>query len=379
MARRPRSGTRAGRGTRGAARRQDRRSARTRQAPRVGRAPRTRGRSSSRPARASSTPKRNSSPAAGSYNGSPSMSKKTSPGEGAGSRPSPSASSARGDARESHPSACDGAGARPGRGPARPSAARAAAPRAPVATPRARERRHLRRAELLDPVAPYRGDPREVVVGLPPRLARRTEVAPAAVVARPRVGRGWLLDVRPESRLRAAEIRRDVFRPEALGLPRAEHHVEPLRHPALDGRDLVRVPGELEHGGRLRAPRKLGVVGLVAPRAEVGRLVDPHDEVGAAAPAVPRERRLVDHLGASTHRVDRGCVRLLECARFLRQLDLDDGVTRRPQLLEVRGFVRVPLLRDELRELLAAVRLPPLPPRDLERERRQVRAGEVRR
>jgi hypothetical protein len=178
-----------------------------------------------------------------------------------------------------------------------------------------------------------------------------------------------------EALLRAPQVGADVVGAEALGLPRAEDDVEPLGHPALNRGDLVRVPRELEHRGGLRAARELGVVRLVAPRAELRRLVDPDDEVGPPAPALPRERRLVDHVRTRAHRVDRRSVRALECAGLFRKLDRDDLASSRPQPGEVGGLVGVALLGDQVGERLPAERLSPLAARDLELQRRQVRAG----
>ena len=61
------------------------------------------------------------------------------------------------------------------------------------------ERRHVDRLELSDLVAPDRGDPRQVVVVHPALPADRGELAARAVLARPRIGLGPLLDV-PRSR-----------------------------------------------------------------------------------------------------------------------------------------------------------------------------------
>ena len=123
-------------------------------------------------------------------------------------------------------------------------------------------RRRLRQADegldadavqLLDVVAPDRGDERQVVVVLPALAADGDVVAPRAVPAGPRVDVGRRGEVRAEPALRGAQEGREVARAVGLDDHRAGHDVEPLRHAALDPRDLLRVEGQLEHGGRLGA------------------------------------------------------------------------------------------------------------------------------
>ena len=67
---------------------------------------------------------------------------------------------------------------------------------------------------------------------------------------------------------------------------------------ALHDRELGRVGGGLEQGGRLDPAGQLRVEHLVAERAEVGGRVDAAEEVGVAEPAAVEERGLVHELGA---------------------------------------------------------------------------------
>jgi hypothetical protein len=74
------------------------------------------------------------------------------------------------------------------------------------------------------------------------------------------------------------------------------HGLDPLQR-----RHLLAVEGQLQDVRRLRMARQLGVPRLVAPRPERRRPIHPDQEVGAAAPAVPHQHRLVDHVGAVAH------------------------------------------------------------------------------
>ena len=213
-------------------------------------------------------------------------------------------------------------------------------------------------ASLLDLVAPDRRDAREVVVVLPALAADGDEVAARAVLARPRVRLGPLLDVRAQPPLRGAQDRRRR-RPAGRSRPRSCRARRAAARAAAPGSRAIslRVPGELEHRRRLRAARELRVVRLVAPRAEVGRLVDADDEVGAPAPAVARERRLVDDVAR----------RRASPPRWLRRPRRSRAGPRRARSRRRRGpsarsaaryarLVQVALLCDELGERLAAVR-----------------------
>ena len=147
--------------------------------------------------------------------------------------------------------------------------------------------------------------------------------------------------------------------------------------PALDPADLLRVEGQLEHGGRLRRPRELGVPDLVAPWAEARRrLVHADQEVGPPPPAVAGEGGLVDDVGAGAHRVlggrGGGCRTRRPSTR-----DVDDVAAILAQLREERLLVLVALPGDEVGELVPAVRPAALAARRLELEPRQIRAGEV--
>ena len=115
-----------------------------------------------------STPNRNSSRAAGSKNGSPSMSKNTSPGDGAGRSPSPRRSC--GGEQVVRELAGAVAVKLQRRLVAQPLEHRRREPPHAQIGRRLREageRRHVDRLELADLVAPDRRDPRQVVVVLP--------------------------------------------------------------------------------------------------------------------------------------------------------------------------------------------------------------------
>jgi hypothetical protein len=240
------------------------------------------------------------------------------------------------------------------------------------------ERLDARLAQPLDLVAPHAGDERQVVVPLPAPGADGDEVAARAVLDRPGIeARGRRLEVLLQPPLRDPEEGVEVGRPVGLDDTGARHDVQPLGQPPLDPPDLLRVEDELEHGRRFPRPRELRVPGLVAPPAEVGRLVDADDEVGEPAPALAREDGLVDDLGAVAHRLlgERGG--LVEVAPT--EPDLDDLAALGLELGEVRPLVLIPLLGNQRRNVGARVRPGARAARDLELERRQIRAREVAR
>src|SRR3954452_7600757 len=96
-----------------------------------------------------------------------------------------------------------------------------------------------------------------------------------------------------------------------------------LRMPLLNRCDLPRVPRELEDRGRLCTSSELGVIRLVAPITELGRLADSHKEVGTSSPPAARERPLINDFRAGAHRINGLVVCDAERIIFLLQVDLD--------------------------------------------------------
>ena len=140
----------------------------------------------------------------------------------------------------------------------------------------------------------------------------------------------------------------------------------------------MRVERELEHRGRLCAPRELRVDRLVRHAALV--VLDLHEEVGEPAPDAVGEVRLVDDIG------------LPSADRLLREPPGLDGVEvlvvvgrkaddRLPLGLEPRQVCRLVLVAlacDEVGlRILARRRLRELAAQDGRGELGQVRAGEV--
>ncbi len=167
--------------------------------------------------------------------------------------------------------------------------------------PELRERRDPGRFEPLDlrPVDP--GDAREVVDGVPVRVADRLEVADAAVVDGVGLGRRRVGDEALEPRADAPVVGGELAGPEGRLLAVAEEDVDVLGLAPLDARELLVVEEELEDVGGLRGARELGVERLVG----AVRLL--HQEVGDAAPAVVGEDALVDDVGlAGANRVGGG-------------------------------------------------------------------------
>ena len=216
-----------------------------------------------------------------------------------------------------------------------------------------------------------------MVVVLPPVAADGDVVAPRAVPARPRVDVGRLpRGTCGAGAARCAGTRREVGRAVGLDDHRAGNDVEPLGQAALDAGDLLRVEGQLEHRGRLRGARELGVPDLVAPGAEAGRLVDADQEVGPPAPAVAGERGLVDDVGPGAHRLLGGRARPAANPPSSNVI-VDDVAAVAVQLREERRLVLVALPGDEIGELVTAVRAAALAARRLELKSGQIWAGEV--
>ena len=145
------------------------------------------------------------------------------------------------------------------------------------------------------------GDAREVVDGVPVRVADRLEVADAAVVDGVRLGRRRVGDEALEPRADAPVVGGELAGLEGRLLAVAEQDVDVLGLAPLDARELLVVEEELEDVGGLRGARELGVERLVG----AVRLL--HQEVGDAAPAVVGEDALVDDVGlAGADRVGGG-------------------------------------------------------------------------
>ena len=240
------------------------------------------------------------------------------------------------------------------------------------------ERRDPGEVEALDLIPADARDADEVVFARPSarrRLGRRSRArsdrrgrgtSPAAARSPPRAARGPV-DRTPRT-----------LRPELLLEPGAEHDPHPLGQAPLDARKLVRVERELEHRGRLCAPRELRVDRLVRHAALV--VLDLHEEVGEPAPDAVGEVRLVDDIG------------LPSADRLLREPPCLDGVEvlvvvgrkaddRLPLGLEPRQVCRLVLVAlacDEVGlRVLARRRLRELAAQDGRGELGQVRAGEV--
>ena len=217
-----------------------------------------------------------------------------------------------------------------------------------------RQRRDPGGRQLLDlrPVEP--GHAREVVDRVPVRVAERLEVADRAVVDRQRLGRRRVGDEALEPRADAPVVGAELVRAERRLLARAEQHVNRVRLAPLEPRELLVVEEQLEDVRRLRRARELRVERLVAPGAEIGRLLDAEQEVGEPAPAAIREDALEDDVDAVSHRLDRLGLRLVPAAQL--ELDLADVPELRAQRLRVGALVLVALALDQVRVLVRDVR-----------------------
>ncbi len=199
------------------------------------------------------------------------------------------------------------------------------------------------------------------------------EVADPAVVARPRV-RVLLGGERAEEPLaHPPVVRLELREPERLPLAEAVLHVDVLDGRLLDPRDLLGVEAELQDVRRLGGSGELRVDRLVPA------VLPALEEVGEPAPAAVREIGLIDDLRRG------GPDRLLRQPSRLRRVealvvvrrDADDRPSGRLETGEVRLLVLVPLPEDEIAVRGVEVRLLELAARDGQRQRRQVRAGEM--
>ena len=216
-----------------------------------------------------------------------------------------------------------------------------------------------------------------MVVGLELRAADVPEVADPAVPAGPRVRLVVPLERRQEPLAHAAVVRVELGDAEALPLAAAVLDVHALDRRALQPLDDLGVEQELEHVRGLRRPRELRVDRLVGP---LRRLLEEVREA-VPAPVLALEVRLVDDVGrAVAHRLLRepprhvGVEALVVVGR-----DPDDRAALALEPLEVRRLVLAALAEDEVDGACRRRAAARAPARDLERERRQVRAGEVRR
>ncbi len=192
----------------------------------------------------------------------------------------------------------------------------------------------------LEPREP--GDQAQVIVGPPLPVAVLEPAADLAVLDRIRVGRRPAHDRGVGRGLEApshpAVVGEVVLDPVGLEREAVEpgHHVHVLGAEALDHGDQVGVEAELEHGLRLGVARQLGVERLVGPVAEAAGARDAQQHVGAAEPALVRERRLGDHVPAGEHRGDRALERAALAALLL---EVRDRSALRFEVCEVGALV----------------------------------------
>src|SRR5688572_5470584 len=156
--------------------------------------------------------------------------------------------------------------------------------------------------QALHLVATDVGNQAEMIVLVPPRRTPALVLAKAAMRHRVWITRHTLADSRHESGSNRSVIGIEVPVPQALMLVRTEddHHLAGLH--TLDAGDLLGVKAQLQHEVRLRPARQLRVPGLVAPRAELGRLLDAHEEIADAVPITVNEDALIDDRSPFTHR-----------------------------------------------------------------------------
>jgi hypothetical protein len=88
---------------------------------------------------------------------------------------------------------------------------------------------------------------------------------------------------------------------EGRALAVAEDQVHPRRPTALDALDLPVVEEQLKDVCRLRRAPELGVMDLVRPPAQLGRLGHSRQEIRISDPPVVQEAGLVDHLATRAH------------------------------------------------------------------------------
>ena len=239
------------------------------------------------------------------------------------------------------------------------------------------ERLDAVRHELLRPAAPHPGHEHEMVVGLELRAADVPEVTDPAVPARPRVRLVVPLERREKALAHAPVVRVELGDPEALPLAAAVLDVHTLDGRVLQPLDDLGVEQELQNVRGLRRPRELRVDRLVRP---IGRLLEEVREP-VPAPVVAGEVRLVDDIRrAGAHRVLGEFPRGVGVEAFLVVgRDPEDRAALTLEPLEVRRLVLPALAQDQVDARVVDVWPLARPVDDLERERRQMRAGEVRR
>jgi hypothetical protein len=221
--------------------------------------------------------------------------------------------------------------------------------------------------------APDARDEGEVVVVDPLQVATVAEVADPAVVARPGVGVLVRREGAEEPLSDAPVVRLELGEPEGLALAEAVLDVDLLDRRRLDARHLLGVEAELQHVGGLRRAGELRVDGLVPS------LLHALEEVREPPPAAVGEVRLVDHVRRTgpDRVLGEPCgLGRIESLVVVRR-DPDDRAPVRDEAVEVRLLVLVPLAEDEVAVRGVEVRLLELAARDGERQRRQMRAGEV--
>ena len=220
-----------------------------------------------------------------------------------------------------------------------------------------------------------------MIVGTTPIVAALPPAAHVALVHRVRIRRlAALLVARRHPRQQigahrpvvggivghAERLHAEVWRGVRVGRGRRHHHVEALRRHALQVREQVCVGRELQDGAAARLTRQLGVVRLVAPRAESAGSIDADQHVGATEPARHRQRRLVDGVRAGRHRRARG--RHLRRQRSLLR-DLHHVATVGAQRVEIALLVLESAICQRLRERVDPHR----------RRERAVHSGEIER
>lgn len=141
------------------------------------------------------------------------------------------------------------------------------------------DRRDAGVGELAGLVAPHPGDEAQVVVVAPAAVAHARPAAQRAVADRVRVGLGVGGERRLELGSHRAVVGGELPQREGASLHGAEPDVDVVRWVSLDPGDVLGVRGELEQRRGLDLPGELRVLDPVAPRCEVARSVDLHEEV----------------------------------------------------------------------------------------------------
>ena len=232
------------------------------------------------------------------------------------------------------------------------------------------------RPQACDLVTPDPGHQDQMVLAPPPLVAHLAKLAQRAVLDRVRLGRHRAAERGEEGLAHTAVVGGEIREAQRPALADAEQHVHRDRRRLLDGRDRLAVEAELQDVRRLLGARQLGVQRLVAPRPQRGRLLDPLEEVRAPPPVAQHERRLVDDLRARAHGLERGPRRALEVPA-IRADHVDDLLALRAQRGQVCSLVLLALAPQEIDVILRHVRPRAGAARDLERQRREVRALDV--